>query len=99
MLKAHSGRVMFGLRPEHVTASSRPLGTSHALQATLRFIEHMGSEAFVHFDLGTLPLTARVPADQMQGLEQLPRGAHFTAHLQLDRCHLFDADSGVNLLL
>ena len=99
LLMQRSGPVKFGLRPEHLTAAPRQQGDSHAVPATLRFLEHMGSEVFVHLDIGKVPLTARVPADQLFGLADKPRGAAHTFHLQMDRCHLFDASSGANLLL
>jgi oligogalacturonide transport system ATP-binding protein len=65
----------------------------------LHTLEHMGNEVFVHFSIGGVPMTARVPADQQHGLQDLPRGAAHTFHLQMAACHLFDADSGRNLLL
>jgi len=97
-LNSRNGAVQFGLRPEHISAALRPEGDSHALPATLRFLEYMGSEVFVHIDIGGLPLTARVPADQLHGLADKPRGAAHDFHLQLGCSHLFDAESGVNLL-
>jgi len=95
---AKPGPVKFGLRPEHISATARPQGDSLALPGTLRFLEHMGSEVFVHFDIGGLPMTARVPADQLNGLQGLARGQAHDFHLQLGCCHLFSAESGVNLL-
>jgi len=98
-LRSRSGAIKFGLRPEHVSAIARPQGDSLAVPATVRFMEHMGSEVFVHFDIGTVPLTARVPADQLNGLAQKLRGEAHQFHLQLASCHLFDAETGANLLL
>jgi len=92
------GPIKFGLRPEHISAAARPQGDSLALPGTLRFLEHMGSEVFVHFDIGGEPLTARVPADQLNGLQGLTRGQAHDFHLQLGCCHLFCAETGVNLL-
>ena len=93
-----AGAVKFGLRPEHVSAGPRPQGDSVPLQGTVRFTEHMGSEVFVHFNVGDLALSARVPPDQMHGLQDKARGAAHTFHLQLERSHFFDATSGVSLL-
>jgi oligogalacturonide transport system ATP-binding protein len=98
-LAGRLGPVRFGLRPEHIGAAPRAKGDSHAVPATLRFLEHMGNEVFVHLDIGPLPMTARVPADELHGLGELQRGAAHTVHLQMDRCHLFDAASGATLLL
>ncbi len=94
----HDGAVKLGLRPEHISAGARLEGDSVPVQGTLRFMEHMGSEVFVHFNVGTFALSARVPADQLQGLQDKPRGAAHVFHVQMHRCHLFDAQSGVSLL-
>ena len=94
-----SGAIKFGLRPEHVSAVPRPQGDGFEVPASVRFMEHMGSEVFVHFDIGSVPLTARVPADQLNGLAEKLRGEVHHFHLQLASCHLFDAETGANLLL
>ena len=70
-----------------------------AVPARLRFTENMGSEVYLHADLGALPLSARVPAEQATALHGLQRGAAISLHLQLSACQLFDASSGANLLL
>jgi oligogalacturonide transport system ATP-binding protein len=92
------GAVTFGLRPEHIGIVARAQGDSVAASARLRFTEHMGSELYLHADLGSLPVTARVPAEQAPALAGLSRGDALTLHLQMSACHLFDATSGVNLL-
>ena len=91
------GEVKLGLRPEHISAAPRPDGHSVAVSGTLRALEHMGNEVFVHFNLGPVPMTARVPADQLHGLQTLARGAVHDFHLQMAACHLFDAGSGRRL--
>ena len=96
-LPANAGAIQFGLRPEHIAAGARPEGDSVEVPGTLRSLEHMGNEVFVHFNLGTVPMTARVPADQLHGLQDLQRGAAHPFHLQMARCHLFDAVSGARL--
>jgi len=90
--------VKFGLRPEHISVVPRAAGDTAEVKATLRLMEHMGSEVFVHFDLGQVSMTARIPADQLGGLQGKSRGDAQVFHLQLGCCHLFDADSGINLL-
>jgi oligogalacturonide transport system ATP-binding protein len=97
-LTQRPARVKFGLRPEHVSAVPRPNGDGHAAPGVLRFLEQMGNEVFVHLDLGGLPMTARVPSDQLGGLQDKARGAAHEFHLQLGCGHLFDADSGTTLL-
>ena len=90
-------RVQLGLRPEHIGLAPRADGRSTPVPATLRSVEHMGNEVFVHLSLGEVPLTARVAADEMAALSDASRGAAFTAHLQLGAAHFFDADSGARL--
>ncbi|MDN3921284.1 ABC transporter ATP-binding protein [Roseateles violae] len=97
-VRGRAGAVRFGLRPEHISAAPRAQGDSVAVPATLRFIEHMGSEVFVHLDIGEVPMTARVPSDQLNGLAEKARGAQHDFHLQLGQAHLFDAETGLNLL-
>jgi oligogalacturonide transport system ATP-binding protein len=58
----------------------------------------MGSEVFVHAEIGGLPFTGRVPPDALGELAGKSRGDEHVFHAQLQCCHLFDADSGVNLL-
>ena len=94
-LAGRQGAITFGLRPEHIGALPRPQGDSHATPATLRFTEHMGSEVYVHFNIGELPFSARVPVEQAAALHGLQRGAALTMHLLLASAHLFDATSGL----
>jgi len=87
------GAVTFGLRPEHISAVARP--DAVPMQATLKFLEHMGSEVYVHADLGGLAISARVPAEQAGALEAAERGSVVTLHGLMGHAHLFDAESGV----
>ena len=98
-LQAHGShaQIQFGLRPEHIFAAPRE--DAFPVHATLRFCEHMGSEVYVHFDLGGLPMTARVNADQNGAIADTPRGSAITVHLQMARAHCFEAESGLNLML
>jgi oligogalacturonide transport system ATP-binding protein len=94
-LAGRQGAITFGLRPEHIGALPRAQGDSLPVPATLRFTEHMGSEVYVHFNIGELPFSARVPVEQASGLHGLQRGAALTMHLQMGAAHLFDASSGL----
>jgi ABC-type sugar transport system ATPase subunit len=91
------GRVQLGLRPEHILARAPADAPSVAVQGTLRFMEHLGSEVFVHFNIGSLPVTARLGADQLGDLQGKERGHSHTFYLHMGRCLFFDADSGLNL--
>ena len=90
--------IKFGLRPEHISALPRLQGDSHPVPGTLRFMEQMGNEVFVHLDAGGVPMTARVAPDQLGELQGKSRGAPHMFHFQLGCCHLFDGDSGATLL-
>ncbi|MES2959874.1 MAG: sn-glycerol-3-phosphate ABC transporter ATP-binding protein UgpC [Pseudomonadota bacterium] len=96
--QAARGRaVRFGLRPEHIGLAPRADGRSVPVAGVLRSVEHMGNEGFVHFSLGDLPMTARVPAEELQTLNGAVRGATHSFHLQLGAGHLFDAAGGARL--
>jgi oligogalacturonide transport system ATP-binding protein len=96
-LQGHQGKLQFGLRPEHIGARPRVEGDSTPVAATMRFMENMGSEVYLQFDLGEVPMTARIPADQAALLQHLDRGAALTLHFQLGLAHFFDGDSGLTL--
>jgi oligogalacturonide transport system ATP-binding protein len=98
-LGGRHGEIQFGLRPEHVGAAPRTGADGYAVTTTLLFMEHMGSEVFVHLDMGGVTLIARIPSDQLGDLARKTRGDVHTFYLQLAHCHLFDAQSGANLLL
>ena len=97
-LNVHTGPVKFGLRPEHVSAGPRLKGDSTPVHGKLRFMEHMGSEVFVHFTVGATIWSARVPSDALEGLDQKQRGDDHVFHFQMNCCHLFDQNSGASLL-
>jgi ABC-type sugar transport system ATPase subunit len=91
--------IRFGIRPEHITAGAAQDGV-HLVEGRLRFMEHMGSEVFVHFDLGDVPLTCRVPPEQLQGLEHKQRGDKHTFGFHMHQCHAFAHEGdGRNLFL
>ncbi|WP_119157371.1 ABC transporter ATP-binding protein [Caldimonas tepidiphila] len=92
-------KVKFGLRPEHITAGSVKDVPVTEVEGVLRFVEHMGSEVFVHFDLGGVPFTSRIPSDQLCGVEHKQRGDTHRFGFQMTLSHAFDNDSGLNLYL
>lgn len=90
-------RLQFGIRPEHIELKPRRDGHSVAVEATLRSVEHMGNEVFVHVSLGDVPMTARAPAESLSVLRDVPRGGACTVHLRMSAAHLFDVRTGVRL--
>ena len=94
-VKGAAGAVKLGLRPEHIGAVPRPDATPVAVR--LRFVEHMGAELYVHFELDGPVLCARVPAEDGGVLQGLDRGDALVLHFLMAQAHLFDAESGVAL--
>jgi len=90
---AGRSEVQFGLRPEHIGTVQRPDAT--LVNARLRFCEHMGSEVYVHFDLGNEAMSARVPADQIGTIATAERGSAIALQFQLGKAHFFDAETGL----
>ena len=90
-----AGPVSFGLRPEHISALARP--DAHPVNATLKFVEHMGSEVYVHADVDGLAMSARVPSEHAGALVAAERGAAVTLHALMEHAHLFDAQTGAVL--
>jgi ABC-type sugar transport system ATPase subunit len=99
-LKRHAGgSVKFGIRPEHITAGGHSEAAVVNVEGRLRFMEHMGSEVFVHFTLGDIPFTCRVPSDQLRDLGSKQRGDFHQFGVQMHASHAFDLTSGQNLFL
>ena len=93
-----NGAIKLGLRPEHLTAVASHAGAV-PVPGKLRFMENMGSEVFVHAEIGGLPFTSRVAADVLGDLAGKARGEGHVFHLQMAACHAFDVATGLNVLL
>jgi oligogalacturonide transport system ATP-binding protein len=97
-------KIRFGMRPEHIVNGEAKDDSVTMIDGTIRFVENMGSEVFVHFDVGTgdahVPFSCRVPSDQLDGIHLKTRGEHHRFGFQMNRCHAFEPDgNGSNLLL
>jgi len=89
-VKAEAGRkVIYGIRPEHLDLVSGKGG----IPAKVSVTEPTGPEIHIYADLGEEEICAII--DERR---ELKRGA--TIHLapELDRVHLFDAESGMSIL-
>jgi len=91
---ARSGRrVIAGIRPEHVLPEGRPQrGLTHPIEASVEIVETLGNEIVVHTRVGEDTLVYqedphRAPAP----------GATARVHLELDRLHLFDAETELRI--
>jgi oligogalacturonide transport system ATP-binding protein len=98
-------RVRFGIRPEHIVADLQAPGVAGladlvTVEGRLRFVEHMGSEVFIHFDVGAQPFTCRANADRLGGVERKERGELHRFGFQMGLSHAFEPDGlSRNLLL
>lgn len=89
---SHAGRdIVFGIRPENVHPA--PADQAH-LTATVEVVEPMGAEVFLYLTTGSNDFIARVDAGVHPTI-----GTSIAVRLDLAKVHLFDADSGENLVL
>jgi multiple sugar transport system ATP-binding protein len=80
--------VVLGLRPEHFSLAadgSDPVSATFAVE----FAEQMGAESILHLKGAGASLVAR-----LQGEHVCKPGDQCTLHLQLEKAHLFDPQSG-----
>ncbi len=90
----HGGRaLLFGLRPEHLSAGVSGEPGSVSVPAVVSLVEPLGSDT-----LGLVRLGAGADAGEMTGRflpdAGLAVGASMTVSLALDRFHLFDPETG-----
>jgi multiple sugar transport system ATP-binding protein len=78
--------IVLGLRPE----AFAPAGNGRApdLEATIRFVEPLGSDTLVFFELGGAEVIARLPPSS-----QLQEGRSVPLAIDPDRTHLFDMET------
>nr|WP_321459800.1 sn-glycerol-3-phosphate ABC transporter ATP-binding protein UgpC [uncultured Cohaesibacter sp.] len=105
-LSGHVGReVKFGIRPESIgTPQSAALRNDEdtvlsQVTGTIRLLEHMGNEVYVYFDLEGHSFTARLMADDARMLDESMRFKPFTFSFIMNKAHVFDGETGMNLTL
>lgn len=80
-------KIVFGVRPEHLSAA-----TADSVQApvmfTVELAEQMGAESVIYLKTNSRSLTARI-----FGEHHYQPGEKFTAHINLEKAHLFDAET------
>ncbi|GGG08655.1 ABC transporter ATP-binding protein [Rhizobium wenxiniae] len=97
-------KVQFGIRPEHIGTPRSILAAGSQERAaiancTFRLREHMGNEVYTYFDLGGHEFAARIPTDFAGEIDKAERGQTIPLGFVMDKAHIFDADSGLNLTL
>ena len=92
--KAYVGKdVHLGLRPEHLLLDSEHTGDGFS--ASISGIEEMGAESFVYFDLQGKQLICKLRSPEFT----LDKHSAQTIHFRMDKCHLFDRDTGSNIAI
>lgn len=93
-LANHAGKAVFlGLRPEHILIDNHE--PKSGIKAYINGIEEMGSEAFVHFELKGHSIICKLISPE----HTLRHGSEQTLSFRMDKCHVFDHETGVNLSL
>jgi multiple sugar transport system ATP-binding protein len=86
-----------GVRPEDIgyTGAGKFAGTGNVLPATVRVVEPLGDEQIVHLNgPGDVSLVCKLDSHVKVGLDQ-----RMDAHLDMERIHLFDDQTGCNISL
>ncbi len=91
-------KVCYGVRPEFVTVSASPR-TENTGTGTLVRTENMGHEFFLYIKTDNGEITSRMASDQARDLlaNGLQQQVWFT--FDMERCHIFDAETEDNLTL
>ncbi len=89
---ATTSSVVLGIRPENIHLADDRSSTPGLVRAQLELAEPMGSETFLHCRIGDTAAVARVPPT---GRYLFGQGLNL--RLDLDRAHVFDADTGAAL--
>jgi multiple sugar transport system ATP-binding protein len=87
--RIRTGRIIIGIRPEHVALASDTAGPDSVFEARVEVVEQLGSEIVLQASAGSSVITvARV--DPELGLRA---GDRVRLAILADRVHLFDADT------
>ncbi len=79
-------KVELGLRPEHTVMLDHPKADS-TITGTVKLAEHLGSESYIHLEVGGNHFTVRVRPET-----PAEAGRQFDIGVPADACYLFDAD-------
>ena len=87
-----------GIRPEHITYGA--LAGQHSFEGTVDVSEMMGSEIHLHINAGGRDVVLRVPTAELADEERnsMCYGAKVRFAFRSDLIHLFDRETGMNLL-
>ena len=86
-----SENLVLGIRPEHVSVGP---SSENTLNATLDVLEHEGSDNYLYLSQGDIEWTVRV-----DGSTRFERGETVEFTLPPEHVHVFDGETGENLLV
>ncbi|MFP2467081.1 ABC transporter ATP-binding protein [Pseudescherichia vulneris] len=90
--------VFFGIRPEEVMVSAQPFSGEGA-QGTLIRTENMGHEFFLYLAVVDVELIARVPTKEAKTIIEGGLNCPVWFRFNMEKCHIFDAESERNICL
>jgi multiple sugar transport system ATP-binding protein len=89
-----SGNIAFGIRPEDVDIATGELPRGRVdVPATVEVVEPLGSDTLLFTSVFGVPMTARVRPE-----DRPAPGSQIRLRMNLDRMHIFDADTGRAIL-
>ena len=59
----------------------------------------MGHEFFLYMQVGDFELTARMPSDQVRSILEAGLNSQVWFRFEMAKCHIFDAESELNISL
>ncbi|MGB3367646.1 MAG: sn-glycerol-3-phosphate ABC transporter ATP-binding protein UgpC [Acidaminobacteraceae bacterium] len=87
-------RVWFGTRPEYITLGSQE--SNNTVEGTIKVLEHMGNESYIHFSVLDHNFTARIDSLDSKDLKV---GNKQIFQMDMKKCHIFDYKTEENISL
>ncbi len=89
--------VWFGIRPEYIgNAETHPECAANSFNSEVITLERMGFEENIYFEVGGQPCSARIPHEKA-GESDVGNNYHFC--IDMNKCHIFDMESELNISL
>ncbi len=91
--------IIMGIRPEHIQFVREP--GAHTIEGRVDVSEMMGSEIYLHVNAGGKDIVLRIPTTELppETRAGIPYGTKVTFTSPADLIHIFDPETGDNLLL
>ncbi|MGL5699571.1 MAG: ABC transporter ATP-binding protein [Kluyvera sp.] len=90
--------IFFGIRPEYISVATQPFIAGSG-KGTLIRVENMGHEFFLYLQVGEFEMTVRIPSDEAKPVLAAGLQSQVWFRFDMERCHMFDANSELNISL